>query len=105
MIEHLVLFKLKPEVESERVEWILRETRIRLLKIHFVHGLRCGYRIDPKIEWPLFLLIELESEEKLRAYKSEPAYLRYLADVVTPHASARLELDFQSDPGEDPLLS
>lgn len=105
MIEHVVLFKLRPEVDSKKVEWMLRETRIRLNKIPVVRGLRCGYQINDTIEWPFFLLVEIESLEKLDAYMADPVHLRYVAEVIKPHISERLALDFQSDLGADVLLS
>jgi hypothetical protein len=105
MIEHVVLFKLRPEVDSEKVDWMLRETRIRLNKIPVVRGLRCGYRIDDTMEWPFFLLVELESVEKLDAYMTDSVHIQYVAEVIKPHISERLALDFQSDLGPNVLLS
>ena len=32
MINHLVLFKVKPDVNEEKIEWMMRETRIQLLR-------------------------------------------------------------------------
>lgn len=105
MIQHVVLFKLKPELDAEKIDWMLRETRIQLLKIHGVRGLRCGYRTDSTMEWPFFLLIELDSLEKLAAYMNDPVHVRFVAEVIKPNITERLALDFQSDPGGDPLLS
>lgn len=105
MIQHLVLFKLKPELDDEKIDWMLRETRIQLLKIHGVRGLRCGYRIDPAMEWPFFLLVELDSAEKLPAYMNDPIHVRFVSEVIKPNITERLALDFQSDPGGDLLLS
>lgn len=104
MIQHIVLFKLRPEVDAEKIEWMMRETRIRLLKISVVRGLRCGHRIDPAMEWPFFLLVELDSMEKLEAYMGDPLHARFVESVIRPNITARLALDFQSDPGGDPLL-
>lgn len=105
MIEHIVLFKLRPEVDEKKVEWMLRETRMRLLKIPPVRGLRCGYSLDHSIEWPFFLLVELETVEKLDAYLNDPAHVRFVNDVIKPHTSERMVLDFRSDPGSDPFFS
>jgi len=105
MIEHVVLFNLKPEIDTKKVEWMLRETRIRLLKIPVVRSLRCGRRIDPGTDWPFFLLIELDSVEKLATYRHDPAHVRFVNDVITPNVTDWIALDYQSDPGEDPLLS
>ena len=103
MIEHVVLFKLEPEVDEKRVERILREMRIHLMKIPAVCSLRCGARLDPATVWSIFLLVELESREKLHAYKTDSAYARFEEAFLTPHVTDRLEMDFQSDPGGDPL--
>jgi hypothetical protein len=100
----VVLFKLRPGLEAARVEWMLRETRIQLLKLPVVRGLRCGFRVDPDAEWPFFLLIELDSQEKLASYLADPAHIRYVNEVIKPHITERLALDYQSDLGVDPLL-
>src|SRR4051794_27797472 len=60
MIHHLVLFKVKPEVDDEKIEWMMRETRIQLLKIPEVLSVRCGKRIDESMDWPFFLAVEIE---------------------------------------------
>lgn len=104
MIQHVVLFKLRPDVDAEKIEWMLRETRIQLLKIPVVRGLRCGYRIDPAMEWPFFLLVEMDSAEKLAAYMDDPAHVRFVESVIKPNITERMALDFQSDPGGNPLL-
>lgn len=105
MIEHVVLFKLRGEVGDATVDWMLRETRIRLNKIPAVRGLRCGFRTDPSSEWPFFLLVELESPDKLDAYLRDPVHERYVAEVIRPHTAARLALDYRTETGTDPLLS
>jgi len=105
MIEHVVLFKLQPELDPERIEWMLRETRIRLLKMPVVRGLRCGHRVDRETEWPFFLLVELDSVEKLGSFTRDREHVRFLDEVIRPHVTDRLTLDYQSDPGGDPLLA
>ena len=105
MIQHVVLFNLKPEIDAEKIEWMLRETRIRLLKIPVVRGLRCGHRIDPGEDWALFLLVELDSADKLACYMHDPAHVRFVKEVIEPNITNRIAFDYQSDPGGDPLLS
>ena len=46
MIHHLVLLTTKPEVIPAKLEDIMVETRIRLLKIAEVNNLRVGKRVD-----------------------------------------------------------
>lgn len=105
MIEHVVLFNLKPEIDAEKIQWMLRETRIRLLKIPVVRGLRCGHRIDPGTDWSMFLMIELDSVERLTAYMLDPVHVRFVNEVIRPHITDQIALDYQSDPGADPLFS
>lgn len=104
MIEHLVLFNLRPEVDAEKVDWMLREIRIRLLKIPVVRGLRCGSRVDSGTDWSVFLLVEFDSVEKLAVYMQDPVHVRFVSEVISPNITNRIALDYQSDPGGDRLL-
>ena len=105
MIEHVALFKLKTEVDADKIEWMTRQTRIQLLKIPYVLGLRCGYQLDPDAEWPFFFAVEFESEEKLRAFLCAPRRTKFSDNVLVPNITEKLELNFQTEPGGDPLLA
>jgi len=105
MIRHLVLFKLVPDIGPERVEWMMRETRIQLLKIPEVLAVQCGQRIDPTNEWDFFLSVDVETQEKLSTYRDDPIHLKYVADVIRPHTTDRLALDYETSPGRDPIYS
>lgn len=105
MIEHVALFQLKPEVDADKLEWMTRQTRIQLLKIPCVLGLRCGHRIGPESGWPFFFAVELESEEKLRAFLNDPVRSRFVSAVLAPNITGKLEQNFQTEPGGDPLLA
>jgi Stress responsive A/B Barrel Domain len=99
MIHHLVLFKLKPDVGDEKVEWMLRETRIQLLKIPEVLSIRCGKNVDSEAEWPFFLSVELDSTEKLPLYLEDPNHVKFVEEVIKPNITERLALDYQMEPG------
>lgn len=101
MIHHLVLFKLKPSVDDETIEWMMRETRIQLLKIPEVNSVRCGKKIDPDLEWPYFLAVEIESLEKLKLYREDPIHLKFVEEVIKPHVTDRLALDHEMEPGKN----
>lgn len=105
MIHHLVLFKVKPEVDEEKIEWMMRETRIQLLKIPEVLSIRCGKRIDPALEWPFFLAVEIENLEKLSFYMTDPHHVKFVEEVIKPHVSERLALDYETEPGKDVQFS
>ena len=99
MINHLVLFKVKPEVNEEKIEWMMRETRIQLLKIPEVLSIRCGKRVDSEAEWPFFLAVELDSMEKLPLYLEDPNHVKFVEEVIKPNITARLAVDYEMEPG------
>jgi hypothetical protein len=101
MIQHLVLLKLNPDVDEQKVEWIMRETRMQLLKIPEVLAVRCGKRIKEDQEWPFFLSIETESTEKLALYMAHPQHIKYRDEVVFPNISEFKMFDFEMEPGKD----
>jgi len=100
MINHLVLFKLKPDVEEEKIEWMMREARIQLLKIPEVLSIRCGKRVDANMEWPFFLSVELDSTEKLALYLEDPNHVKFVEEVIKPNIAERLALDYEMEPGK-----
>jgi hypothetical protein len=99
MINHLVLFKVKPEVDEEKLEWMMRETRIQLLKIPEVLSIRCGKRVGANAEWPFFLSVELDSTEKLALYLEDPNHVKFVEEVIKPNITERLSLDYEMEPG------
>ncbi|HET9523545.1 MAG TPA: Dabb family protein [Terrimicrobiaceae bacterium] len=100
MIYHLVLFKLKPEVDEAKLEWMMRETRIQLLRIPEVLSIRCGKRVDSNMEWPFFLSVELDSMEKLNLYAEDPNHVKFVEEVIKPNITERLALDYEMEPGK-----
>lgn len=105
MVHHLVLFKTTPDVDDDRVEWMMRQTRIQLLKIPEVLSVKCGKRIEPDATWPFFLSVDIESMEKLAIYREDPIHVKFLAEVIRPYTSERLAIDFEMDPGKDVTYS
>jgi len=105
MIEHIVLFKLRPDMDAEDIDQMMRETRLRLLKISCVLAVRCGKNIDPASEWPFFLSVVLDSPAKLPVYAADPIHVKFVDEVIRPNTTARLALDFRTTPGDDLLFS
>ncbi len=60
MVHHVVLCRLHPGIDDEQVEWVLRETRIRLLKITEVRAIRCAKQIEKENEWGFFFAVDYE---------------------------------------------
>ncbi len=101
MIHHLVLCKLKSDADDEKIEWMMRETRMQLLKIPEVLAIRCGKRIADTQQWPFFLSVEVESTEKLALYTAHPVHIKYRDEVVLPNVTDHVTYDFEMEPGKD----
>lgn len=105
MIHHVVLYKLKSEVTPARVEEMMMNTRMQLLKIPEVRSIKCGKRIDPEVPWPFFIAIEFESMDKFAIFRDDPVYVKFMEEVIKPNTSDALSLDFEMDPGKDVRFS
>ena len=101
MIHHLVLFKLQPGVDDEKVEWMMRQTRILLLKIPEVLNIKCGKPVTEGAEWNFFLSVDVESMEKLAIYHDDSNHVKYIEEVIRPNASEWTVIDYEMDPGRD----
>jgi len=105
MVHHIVLFKLKPEVTPARVEEMMMNTRMQLLKIPEVLSIKCGKRIDQELAWPFFIAIDFESMDKYEMFCDDPIYVKFQEEVIKPNTADSLSLDFEMDPGKDVRFS
>ncbi len=99
MVHHIVLCKLQPGVEDDQVEWIMRQTRIRLLKIGEVRSIWCGKRIESGNDWGFFFAADFESMAKMADGHADPVYERFLTEVIAPHVGAQMALSYEVEPG------
>ena len=105
MVHHVVLYKLKPEVTPARVEDMMMNARMQLLKIQEVLSIKCGKRIDPEMDWPFFIAIDFESMDKYAIFREDPIYVKFMEEVIKPNTEDSLVLDFEMDPGKDVRFS
>jgi hypothetical protein len=105
MVHHITLFKLKPEVTPARIEEMMMNTRMMLLKIPEVLSIKCGKRIDPDLAWPFFIAIDFESMDKYGIFKEDPIHVKFMEEVIKPNTADSLSLDFEMDPGKDVRFS
>jgi hypothetical protein len=105
MVHHVVLYKLKPEVTPARVEAMMMNTRMQLLKIPEVLNIKCGKRIDPELPWPFFIAIDFESMDKYAIFREDPIFVKFMEEVIKPNIEDSLDLDFEMDPGKDVRFS
>jgi hypothetical protein len=105
MIHHIVLYKLKPEVTPARVEAMMMNARMQLLKIPEVLSIKCGKRVDPELPWPFFIAIDFESMDKYTIFSEDPVHVKFMEEVIKPNITDSLTLDFEMDPGKDVRFS
>src|SRR5437016_14357054 len=105
MVHHVVLYKLKPEVTPARVEEMMMNARMQLLKIPEVLSIKCGKRIDPETAWPFFLAIDFESMDKFAMFRDDSIYVKLVEEVVKPNTEDSRTPDFGMDPAKDVRLS
>ena len=101
MVHHIVLFKLKPEVTNEKIETMMMNTRMMLLKIPEALSVKCGKKINPASEWPFFIAIDCESMDKLALYLDDPIHLKFVEEIIKPNTTERLALDYEMEPGKE----
>lgn len=105
MVHHIVLYRLKSEVTPARVEEMMMNARMQLLKIPEVLSIKCGKRIDPETDWPFFVAIDFESMDKFAMFQDDPIYVKFVEEVIKPNTDESLVLDFEMDPGKDVRFS
>ena len=105
MIHHIVLYKLKPEVTPARVEEMMMNTRMQLLKIPEVLSIKCGKRINPQNPWLFFIAIDFESMDKFGIFREDPIFVKFMEEIIKPNTADSLSLDFEMDPGKDVRFS
>jgi len=105
MVHHIVLYKLKPEITPARVEDMMMNARMQLLKIPEVLSIKCGKRIEPEMDWPFFIAIDFESMDKFAMFREDPIYVKFAEEVIKPNTDDSLVLDFEMDPGKDVRFS
>ncbi|HEV8423274.1 MAG TPA: Dabb family protein [Chthoniobacterales bacterium] len=101
MVHHIGLYKLKPDVTAEETEEMMMRARMQLLKIDEVLSIKCGRRINPKIQWPFFIAIDFESMDKQAIFREDPIYIKFVEEVIKPKTAEYLALDYEMDPGRD----
>jgi hypothetical protein len=105
MVHHIVLFKLKAEVTPARVEEMMMNARMQLLKIPEVLSIKCGKRISQEMQWPFFIAIDFESMDKQAIFHEDPIFVKFNEEIIKPNTAGSLTLDFEMDPGIDVRFS
>ncbi len=105
MIAHVCLFKLKTEVTEERLEEIMSLTRVHLLRVPEVLSVRTGKRTCPKEHWQWFVMMEVESLDKLAMCQDDPHYIKFREEVLKPAVASECVQSFEMEPRKDVRFS
>ena len=101
MIAYLSLFQLKPEVTPEKLETIMSQTRVLLLRVPEVLAVKTGKRVNPSDPYPWFVHIEVETMDKLAICQDDPYYIKYREEVLKPNISEQESTAFEMEPRKD----
>jgi hypothetical protein len=101
MIQHVVYFQLKPEVDAPLLEELVRSSRSLLLKIPGVLSVKSGRNIDVTSQWQFYYSMEIESLEKLGFALDDPFHLKLVEKFIKPHTLDQFSLDFELDPSKN----
>jgi hypothetical protein len=105
MIHHIVLVKIKSDTPSEKVEEMMVESRIRLLKIPEILNLQCGKKTDGQNQYDFFFSIDVENTSKLKIVESSAIFLQFKQQVLDPNIQELSTLDYETEPGKDVTFS
>jgi hypothetical protein len=105
MVHHITLYKLKPEVTPARIEEMMMNARMQLLKITEVLSIKCGKRIESEMPWPFFIAIDFESMDRYEIFREDPIHVKFMEEVIKPNTADSLPLFFEMDPGKDVRFS
>lgn len=102
MLHQILLVKLRPEVDPEKVEEFMVESRIRLLKIPEVMNLRCGKRVNVDANpHDFFISMDLESTAKWRVVEENAVYIKFRSQIIDPNAEKCEIFQFEMEPGKN----
>jgi hypothetical protein len=101
MIQHIVLFNLKPELDGADREWLFEQLH-GLARIASVKSLTLNRLLDPKedwykprlwTDWSWALTMQFENEDGLYAFQTDPHHLG-IAQEIRKRLSTVKVMDF-----------
>lgn len=119
MVHHIALLKLKPTLPPEKMEEIMIEIRIRLLKIPEILNLRCGKKIDStnstydlhlrsgkrvdatSSTYDMFFSMDFENMHKLHIAQDSAIWFKFKQQVLDQHVDLVSAFHYEMEPGKD----
>lgn len=101
MVHYIALYKLQDHVDDEKIEEMIRSCRSLLFRVHEVHNVQSGKRIDEAMEYPYFVAIDFENLDKLAMFRDDPLAVKFEQEVIRPNTASHLELLYETEPGKN----
>jgi len=97
MIEHLVIFKLKPEsTDAQRQEVVTRLRGLRDL-IPDIIELTAGFNTSDRSQgFEVGLFVRLPSHQALETYRNHPAHLSAVDEAIKPVLTDLIVVDYET---------
>ena len=100
MVRHIILWKLKPELQGEAKEFAMQKAKESLESLlGVVPGLlkiRVYTQKLPSSNADMMLETELESPSALAVYRDHPAHVAAATNYVRPITAERVCIDFEA---------
>lgn len=101
MVLEVLLYKLRPEVQPDGVDDLMRRARSQLLRIPQVLSVRSGKEIVPFSGWPFVVALEFDTRAKQAIAHDDPVWLKFTHDTMGPHVLEQVSLHYELEPGRD----
>jgi Stress responsive A/B Barrel Domain len=95
MICHLVLYQMKPELNEESQNQLVRLALKHLPVLPGVKNLRAGKSINgPQKGFTVALAMDFDDEAALEVYRVHPDHQKFVKEIAGPLVSDILRFDF-----------
>ena len=98
MIAHVSLYQLKPDITDERVEECMSRTRVLLLRVPEILAVRTGKRTKEGDRFQWFVMLEVESLDKLAIAMDDPSYFKFRAEVLSSVVAEECTQSYEMEP-------
>ena len=97
MIEHLVLFKLKPEATAAQIDTMITQLQGLAQQIDTVRELSCGRNFSPRGEgFAVGLRVKFDDRAGLEFYGPHDAHQSCVATYIKPIMDSVVVVDFEA---------
>jgi len=97
MIEHIVLFKVKPATTSEDAERMLQGLKGLVGRVPTIQELSCGTNTSDRNQgFTHGLFVRFRSKADLDAYVNHPEHQRVVTERVRPIVESLIVVDYET---------